>query len=294
MPAPSPINFTRGVPANESFPSDELVECATAVLRRRARAFFNTALGGPRATARVAGGMAGREAGSSPDGQRLASAHRVSVPAMHSARRCRVHRVPTYDRTITLLRRHGADVVGIPLQPDGPDIGALERALKQQDQILLRDPGLPESLRGDVLWQRSAGRSSRWRRSTTCCCSKTRLPHAALSRHGGTDAALTGAGAHPAHDSFTKLIAPGVRIGFMPGRADTWPRSRKLPRTPTSPPGYLAHGVVYEWCRRGLLMPQIEQLKALYAPRLDACLDALDQYMPTAEPRGRTVASSSR
>jgi 2-aminoadipate transaminase len=30
------------------------------------------------------------------------------------------------------------------------------------------------------------------------------------------------------------------------------------------------------------LPPQIERLKALYAPRLDACLSAIDRYMPDA------------
>src|SRR4030095_4809371 len=39
---------------------------------------------------------------------------------------------PTYDRTITLLRRHGARVVGIPLAPDGPDLAALGTALESQ------------------------------------------------------------------------------------------------------------------------------------------------------------------
>jgi DNA-binding transcriptional MocR family regulator len=48
-------------------------------------------------------------------------------------------------------------------------------------------------------------------------------------------------------------------------------------------PGYFAHGVTWEWCRRGLLTPQIERLKALYAPRLEACLAAVDKYMPDAQ-----------
>jgi DNA-binding transcriptional MocR family regulator len=47
-------------------------------------------------------------------------------------------------------------------------------------------------------------------------------------------------------------------------------------------PAYLAHGIAYEWCRRGKLGPQIERLKALYAPRLDACLQALGKYIPDA------------
>jgi DNA-binding transcriptional MocR family regulator len=33
-----------------------------------------------------------------------------------------------------------------------------------------------------------------------------------------------------------------------------------------------------------LLLPQIEQLKGLYAPRLEACLASLDTYMPDAIP----------
>jgi DNA-binding transcriptional MocR family regulator len=45
----------------------------------------------------------------------------------------------------------------------------------------------------------------------------------------------------------------------------------------------VAQGITYEWCRRGLLPPQVARLKALYAPRLDACLAALDKYMPDAK-----------
>ena len=47
-------------------------------------------------------------------------------------------------------------------------------------------------------------------------------------------------------------------------------------------PGYFAQAITHEWCRQGLLPPQIERLKALYAPRLDACLASLDRHMPDA------------
>ena len=49
-------------------------------------------------------------------------------------------------------------------------------------------------------------------------------------------------------------------------------------------PGYVAQGITWEWCRRGLLPPQIERLKALYAPRLEACLDGLDTHLREAAP----------
>ena len=47
-------------------------------------------------------------------------------------------------------------------------------------------------------------------------------------------------------------------------------------------PGFVAHGIAYEWCRRGLLPAQVERLKALYAPRLEACVAAVDASMPAA------------
>ena len=82
--------------------------------------------------------------------------------------------------------------------------------------------------------------------------------------------------------SFTKLIAPGVRTGFMIGDAGAHRKARKVAEDTYISPGYVAQGITYEWCRRGLLPPQIERLKALYAPRLDACLAGLDRHMPDA------------
>jgi 2-aminoadipate transaminase len=83
--------------------------------------------------------------------------------------------------------------------------------------------------------------------------------------------------------SFTKLIAPGVRLGLMLGATERLHRLAKIAEDTYISPNYVAHGIAYEWCRRGLLAPQVERLKALYAPRLDACLAALDRHMPTAE-----------
>jgi DNA-binding transcriptional MocR family regulator len=79
------------------------------------------------------------------------------------------------------------------------------------------------------------------------------------------------------------LIAPGVRLGFMLGEAATLAKIAKVAEDTYISPGYFAQGVTHEWCRRGLLEPQVEKLKALYAPRLDACMAAIDKYMPDAK-----------
>ena len=77
--------------------------------------------------------------------------------------------------------------------------------------------------------------------------------------------------------SFTKLIAPGVRTGFMIGEPTIIGKLAKIAEDTYISPGYVAQAITYEWCRRGLLPPQIERLKALYAPRLDACLAGIDK-----------------
>jgi 2-aminoadipate transaminase len=94
--------------------------------------------------------------------------------------------------------------------------------------------------------------------------------------------------------SFTELIAPGVRTGFMLGDPAVLAKIGKVAEDTYISPGYFAHGVTAEWCREGQLQPQIEHLKQLYAPRLDATLAALDKYIPDAvatRPNGRFFLS---
>jgi heterodisulfide reductase subunit D len=54
-------------------------------------------------------------------------------------------------------------------------------------------------------------------------------------------------------------------------------------------PGLLAQGIAYEFCRRGWLKPNVERLKGIYRPRLEATAAALREYLPGAdwvEPEG--------
>ncbi|MBI4486100.1 MAG: PLP-dependent aminotransferase family protein, partial [Acidobacteria bacterium] len=189
--------------------------------------------------------------------------------------------VPTYDRTITMLRRHGAQVVGIPLEADGPDIRALEAALARQ---------VPKVFYLIPDFQNPSG--------TTCSGAKRKRLAELAEQHGFM--VLEDAPYRPLRYrgqeertiyslapertlfmcSFTKLIAPGVRTGFMIGRPDLIAKLAKVAEDTYISPGYVSQGITYEWCRRGLLKPQIERLKQLYLPRLDACLAALDKHMP--------------
>ena len=278
-----PINFTRGVPANESFPIDEVIEAGAGALRERGAAMLQY----------------GPSLGFQPLREWLAKWQKVPVErvltgngslqlieflCLHLLKPGDVvfTESPTYDRTITLLRRHGARVVGIPLEADGPNVAALEKALSAQPKLFYVIPD----------FQNPAG--------ATCSGEKRRrlvelserhgfllvedAPYRLLRYRGKEEPTLYElAPERTLHmSSFTKLIAPGVRTGFMLGEPGLMAKLAKVAEDTYISPGYVAQGITYEWCRRGRLPPQIERLKALYAPRLDACLSTIDRYMPDA------------
>jgi DNA-binding transcriptional MocR family regulator len=278
------INFTRGVPANESFPIDEVIEAASGAFAARAAAMLQY---GP-----SLGFQPLREWLAEWQGVALdrvltgnGSLQLIEFLCLHLVKPQDVvfTESPTYDRTITLLRRHGARVVGIPLEADGPNLEALESALRRQRPKFFYV--IPD-------FQNPAG--------ATCSGVKRRrlvelaerhgfllvedAPYRLLRYRGEEKPTLYRlAPERTLHlSSFTKLIAPGVRTGFMVADPALIAKLAKVAEDTYISPGYVAQGITYEWCRRGLLPPQVERLKKLYAPRLDACLKAIDRYMPEA------------
>ena len=276
------INFTRGVPANESFPIDEVIAAAETALKPTGAAMLQY----------------GPALGFQPLREWLAEWQRVNVDSVLTGNGSLqlleflflqmlkpgdivFTEAPTYDRTLTLLRRHGVEVVGIPLEADGPNIDALERSLAKQ---------VPKFFYVIPDFQNPAG--------TTCSGAKRRriveladrygflivedAPYRLLRYRGEEEPTLYSlAPTNTLHmSSFTKLIAPGVRTGFMVGPPALIAKLAKVAEDTYISPGYVAQGITYEWCRRGLLVPQLERLKRLYLPRLEACLASLEAYLP--------------
>jgi DNA-binding transcriptional MocR family regulator len=276
------INFTRGVPANESFPLEEVAHAAIEALKARGPAMLQY---GPAAGFQPLREWLAEWQGVAPDRVLTAngSLQLIEFVCIGLLKRGDVvfTEAPTYDRTITMLRRHGMDVVGVPLEADGPDIGALEAAIaKRPPKVFYLIPD----------FQNPSG--------TTCSASKRQRLAELAERHGFLmieDAPYRPLRYRGREEptiyslapertlfmcSFTKLIAPGVRTGFMVGKPDLIVKLAKVAEDTYISPAYLSQGITYEWCRRGLLAPQIERLKQLYLPRLDACLEALDTHMP--------------
>lgn len=281
----SPINFTRGVPAVESFPVRDIAKAAVAAMLDYGETLMQY----------------GPSLGFAPFREWLADWYDVrpeevfttngSLQIIEFLSYLMIEpgdvvftESPTYDRTLTLMRRHKAAVVGIPIESDGPDIDALEAALKTQ---------VPKFFYLSPDFQNPSGATHSYKKRQRIAELADHYdfwlvedaPYRLLRYRGQEEPTLFNLARHRVlhMSSFTKIIAPGVRMGYLLGDANVLAKLSKIAEDTYISPVYVAHGIAYEWCRQGHLPDQIERLKKLYAPRLDACLRAIDQYMPDAQ-----------
>ena len=285
MPDKPVINFTRGVPATESFPVEEMVTASERALRN----YGTTIL------------QYGKSYGFLPLREWLAEWQGVSVDQVLTANGSLqvieflcyhflqpgdvvFTEAPSYDRTLTLLRRHKANVVGIPLEADGPNIDALEAALKKQ---------VPKFFYLIPDFQNPSGATcSREKRERVVALAEQYgfwlvedAPYRPLRFRGEEQPSLFELNPQRTLQmlSFSKLIGPGPRVGILYGPAELLLSIGKIAEDTYITPSLLSHGAVYEFCKAGQLPGQIKKLKTLYAPRLEACLDVLDEHLPDAE-----------
>lgn len=279
------INFTRGVPATESFPIDDMI-----VASERALTDYGTTIL-----------QYGKSFGFMPLRQWLAEWGGVNVDQVLTSNGslqiveflCTyflepgdvvLTEAPTYDRTITTLRKHGANIVGIPLESDGPNIEALEQALKNYTPkffYLIPDfqnpSGATCSLEKRQRLVALAEKHNFWLIEDA--------PYRPLRFKGEDQPSLFELNPKCTLQmlSFSKLIGPGPRVGILYGPGELLQNIAKIAENTYITPSLLSQGIVYEYLAAGKLPDQIARLKALYAPRLQACLDALDKHLPDAE-----------
>jgi 2-aminoadipate transaminase len=78
--------------------------------------------------------------------------------------------------------------------------------------------------------------------------------------------------------SFSKVIAPGIRVGYLCGSAEVVERLVCLKQITDLHTGSLTQRIVYEYCARGFLEPGIRRLRDVYRARRDVMLAALQEH----------------
>jgi 2-aminoadipate transaminase len=271
------IVFTRGVPPPEAFPTEELGACFDAAVRENPDVVLQ--YGQQPGYAPLREELAG-EYGVSPQEiligngslqlQDLVSSYLIRPGAAVYTEQ------PSYDRAIKTFRRRGARTVGIPLEEDGISVERLEAALRRE---------VPAFLYLVPDFQNPAG--------ATLSLGKRRrvveladlygfwviedIPYRKL-RYEGDDVPLLRE-IDPSHvitmSSFSKLLSPGIRVGFMISPEDLTREVTALGEDTYLSPVLPTQAAVAEYLRRNLLGPNVERLKDLYTPRWKAMAGAV-------------------
>jgi len=285
--APDVISFARGAPSADILPVDAVREAAQRALAddwKRALS-YGTGIGHPGLCEWIAErhGLADPAQVMVTNGSMDAAAMLFQHLVTPSDRV--VVEQPSYDRTLLLLERLGADRVGVPLEADGIDIGELERAVSAGPPVKLAHV-IPN-------FHNPAG-------CTLSAAKRERLIELA-DEHGfwifeddpyrelpfDTDpppTMLPADGGRVIHaSSFSKTVSPGVRVGYLAGPADEIATLAKRANEMYISPNMLADSVVWELCRSGALDENIAFVKGALRERRDTLVEALREQVPEAD-----------
>ena len=279
------ISFARGVPAAECLPAAELADCARTVIEADGLAVLNY----------------GHIAGYGPLREWIGERHGVQPGRVlitngslqglhlllsHFGARGRVFvDAPTYDRPLKILAQLGADVRAIPQDEVGLDVDALEQELRRDSS--------PAFLYALPTFQNPTGRTlpiQRRRRlvELTGVYPLTVLeddPYGLVRYEGEalpTLFELDGSQRILYSSSFSKVVAPGARVGYFVLQPELMASMEIVATNVYLTPGLLAQATVYEFLRRGSLEPNIERVRRLLGMRRDAMLEALAREFPTS------------
>lgn len=280
----SVINFTRGMPPTEVFPINDLVRASESALRNDPAVLLQYGRSPGYKPLRE---LLGSWYGVGPDQVLIGNGSLeiidfIARTKLASRRRAFVE-APSYDRTITAFRRTGAQVVGIPLQSDGVELEALERELKAGPPAVFYIVSDFQNPMGTTTSLERRQQIANWAAEYGFWIIED-APYRRL-RYWGQDAPTLYSLApdwtyHLC--SFSKTLAPGLRLGYTVATPEAIAELADFAIDTYIGPVFPTQGIVYEYCRAGLLEPNIERLKALYAPRLSATLAALERYLPGA------------
>jgi 2-aminoadipate transaminase len=276
----APISFARGMPGPDLLPIDVFADCAATALARDGATALNY----------------GPPGGYPPLRDWIAERHDVdpgrvvitngSLQGFSFAARLLVRtgsrffvEAPCYDRSLSILRRIGAEVAQVELADDGLDVDALAAVVRAGDVIYT----IPT-------FQNPSGRTlSRENRFRLVELARERGalifeddPYGELRFEGERLARLlelTDGEGVVFLSSFSKTVAPGIRTGYLILPAELVPEIEALVLEHYVSPAIFVEAALFEFVTSGRYEPNLERVRGGLHIRRDAMTAALEREL---------------
>jgi DNA-binding transcriptional MocR family regulator len=278
-----PISLARGAPSADIMPVEALRECADRALRSDPAGALSYGPGTGYAPLRD--WIAGRH-GVEPDRVMVTNGSLEAAMFLFDHLVGRGDSVvvesPTYDRTLLALRERGAGIMAVALEDDGLDVAALEEALAG---------GVPPKLVHAIPNFHNPGgctlSADKRRRLLELATDRDFVifeddPYREVRFEGSdlpTMLSQDSAGAVVYASSFSKTIAPGVRVGYLIGPPNTIAALARNAVNTYISPNMLVQAIVSEFCHSGAIEDSIATVKRALRERRDALADGLREHL---------------
>jgi DNA-binding transcriptional MocR family regulator len=285
---PAQIPFTRGVPSADILPVTELREAASAALEREpALALsYSSGAGHPGLRSWIAGRHrveAARVVCTNGSLQALLFVAEVLLRGA-SNRRVLVE-APTYDRAIIVLRRAGAEVGAVCADEQGLNVDALEERIERD--------GAPALLYVIPNFQNPSGVTLPLeRRQRLVALAREhgfRIleddPYGLLRWSGERVPSLfelDGGENVVALSSFTKTVAPGIRVGYAIAPEGVAADLTKHANDTYIAPSMLSQSTLHAYVDAGHFDPGVQRATAALRERCTAMAESLREHFPSA------------
>ncbi|MFF9040978.1 PLP-dependent aminotransferase family protein [Streptomyces sp. NPDC014892] len=284
------VHFSRGIPPLEAIPSAAIAEHTSAILAAEPDRVFQYAPIGHHTGDQELREQLGKF--HSVDPERVfvtnGSLQALDLLAAHLLRDAVRPRVlveaPTYDRAVQIFERHGAQVSGVPLRHDGIDVDALRERLRAEVPAfvyVIPDFQNPSGVTTSEDKRRELVRLSAEYGFTIL----EDIPYREL-RFGGTAPTPLGELAEAVDGarvltigSLSKVLSPGLRVGYVTGPADTPRALAALAEGTYLSPAPLLQAVAARTLANGLVRENVDRVRELLRPRHDAAVEAVRQTL---------------
>ena len=277
------ISFARGAPSPDLIPVEAIREAAASALESdwKTALSYGVGIGHPGLCERIASEHGLPAAAVMVTNGSLEAGAMLFRHLVSPGDRVAVEQ-PSYDRTLLLLEQLGAEFVPIPLEPDGMDVDAVEKALEAGPLKLLH--AIPN-------FHNPAG--------CTLSADKRRRLVDLAAEHGftifeddpyreisfgdpppATMLSLDEADRVIHSSSYSKTVSPGIRAGYLAGPEGMIAELAKTANENYISPNMLSGSLVLQMYESGAYEENLSVVCSRLAERRDGLVEALGRHLP--------------